>query len=296
VADGGSLGALAVVARNDVTWRKLWKYRAGLFGLCIVLTMTFLAVCAAYVSPHDPYDQDVKARLRPPAWMEKGSAANLLGTDPVGRDILTRIIHGSRISLATGAVSVIISVLIGVLLGLLGGFYGGKTDSIIANLVNVMMAFPFMLLALTAVAVMGPSFQNMVIVLGVTGWPIYTRVVRAETAQLKSLEFVTAARAMGFSSLRIIARHILPNLFNTIVVTSSLEVARMILMESILSFLGLGVQPPTPSWGGMLGEGRTYMLTHWWLATFPGIAIFVTTLGINMLGDGLRDVFDPHQY
>jgi peptide/nickel transport system permease protein len=279
-----------------VIWRKLWKYRAGMAGLLIVLTMTFLAVCAAFVAPHDPYEQDVMSRLRPPAWMDKGSSAHLLGTDPVGRDILSRMIYGSRISLATGAVSVIISVLIGVLLGLLGGYYGGKTDSIITNLVNVMMAFPFMLLALTAVAVMGPSFQNMVIVLGVTGWPIYTRVVRAETAQLKSLEFVTAARAMGFSSLRILARHILPNLFNTIVVTSSLEVARMILMESILSFLGLGVQPPTPSWGGMLGEGRTYMLTHWWLATFPGIAIFVTTLGINLLGDGLRDVFDPHQY
>jgi len=193
-------------------------------------------------------------------------------------------------------VSVVISVVIGVVLGLVGGYYGGKADSLIVNLVNVMMAFPFMLLALTAVAVMGPSFKNMVLVLGVTGWPIYTRVVRAETAQLKALEFVVAARAIGFTSLRILTRHILPNLFNTIIVTSSLEVARMILMESILSFLGLGVQPPTPSWGGMLGEGRTYMLTHWWLATFPGIAIFMTTLGINLLGDGLRDVFDPHQY
>jgi peptide/nickel transport system permease protein len=159
-----------------------------------------------------------------------------------------------------------------------------------------MIAFPFMLLALTAVAVMGPSFRNLVIVLGVTGWPIYTRVVRAETYHLKALEFVTSARAMGFSSLRIMAKHIFPNLINTIIVTSSLEVARMIIQESFLSFLGLGVQPPTPSWGGMLGEGRTYMLTHAWLATFPGIAIFVTTLGINLLGDGLRDVLDPHQF
>jgi peptide/nickel transport system permease protein len=279
-----------------VIWRKIWKYRAGLFGLLIVLTMCGVAVCASLVSPHDPYDQEVTARLTPPVWMEKGSRQHLLGTDPVGRDILTRIIYGSRVSLATGAVSVVISVVIGVVLGLVGGYYGGKADSLIVNLVNVMMAFPFMLLALTAVAVMGPSFRNMVIVLGVTGWPIYTRVVRAETAQLKALEFVVAARAIGFTSLRILTRHILPNLFNTIIVTSSLEVARMILMESILSFLGLGVQPPTPSWGGMLGEGRNYMLTHWWLATFPGIAIFMTTLGINLLGDGLRDVFDPHQY
>jgi len=265
-------------------------------GLLIVVAMTGIAVGAALVSPHDPYDQDVTGRLKPPVWMAGGSAAHLLGTDPVGRDILARIIYGSRISLATGAVSVVISVVIGVLLGLIGGYYGGKLDSVITNSVNVMMAFPFMLLALTAVAVMGPSFRNMVIVLGITGWPIYTRVVRAETAQIKTLEFIMAARALGFSSLRIILRHVFPNLFNTVIVTSSLEVARMILMESILSFLGLGVQPPTPSWGGMLGEGRTYMLTHWWLATFPGIAIFFTTLGINLLGDGLRDVLDPHQY
>jgi peptide/nickel transport system permease protein len=279
-----------------LTLHKLWRFRGGLSGLLIVLGMCGVAVFAGLIAPHDPYDQDVTGRLKPPVWMEGGSHQHLLGTDPVGRDILSRIIYGSRISLATGGASVVISVVIGVLLGLVGGYYGGKTDSLVVNLVNVMMAFPFILLALTAVAVMGPSFKNMVIVLGVTGWPIYTRVVRAETAQLKALEFVIAARAIGFTSLRIIAKHILPNLLNTIIVTSSLEVARMIILESILSFLGLGVQPPTPSWGGMLGEGRTYMLTHWWLATFPGIAIFVTTLGINLLGDGLRDVLDPHQY
>jgi peptide/nickel transport system permease protein len=276
--------------------RKIWKFRAGICGLLIVLGMCAVAMGAGLISPQDPYEQEVAGRLKPPVWMDGGSREHLLGTDPVGRDILARIIYGSRISLATGAASVVISVIIGVLLGLVGGYYGGKTDSVVTNLVNVMMAFPFILLALTAVAVMGPSFRNMVIVLGVTGWPIYTRVVRAETAQLKTLEFVMAARAIGFTSVRIIARHILPNLFNTIVVTSSLEVARMIILESILSFLGLGVQPPTPSWGGMLGEGRTYLLTHWWLATFPGLAIFVTTLGINLLGDGLRDILDPHQY
>lgn len=279
-----------------MTLHKLWRFRAGLSGLLIVLGMCVVAVFAGLIAPHDPYDQDVTGRLKPPVWMDGGSQQHFLGTDPVGRDILSRIIYGSRISLATGGASVVISVVIGVLLGLVGGYYGGKTDSLVVNLVNVMMAFPFILLALTAVAVMGPSFKNMVIVLGVTGWPIYTRVVRAETAQLKALEFVMAARAIGFTSVRIIAKHILPNVLNTIIVTSSLEVARMIILESILSFLGLGVQPPTPSWGGMLGEGRTYMLTHWWLATFPGIAIFVTTLGINLLGDGLRDALDPHQY
>ena len=275
---------------------KLWKFRAGILGLLIVVGVSVAAIFAGTVAPYDPYDQEIVNRLTPPMWAAKGSPKHLLGTDPVGRDVLSRLIHGGRISLATGVSAVLIAVSIGVILGLVGGYYGGKVDSVIVNAVNVMMAFPFMLLALTAVAVMGPSFRNLVIVLGVTGWPIYTRVVRAETYQLRALEFVVAAQAMGFSSPRIILRHILPNLINTIIVTSSLEVARMIIQESFLSFLGLGVQPPTPSWGGMLGEGRTYMLTHPWLATFPGIAIFLTTLGINLLGDGLRDLFDPHQY
>lgn len=276
--------------------RTLWKFRAGVIGLLIVIGVSLTAIFAGSVSPHDAYDQDVVKRLAPPVWAERGSSAHILGTDPVGRDVLSRLVHGGRVSLATGVAAVLIAGLIGIVLGLIGGFYGGRLDSLINNAVNVMMAFPFMLLALTAVAVMGPSFRNLVIVLGVTGWPIYTRVVRAETYHLKTLEFVTAAQAMGFSNLRIVVRHILPNLINTIIVTSSLEVARMIIQESFLSFLGLGVQPPTPSWGGMLGEGRTYMLTHPWLATFPGLAIFVTTLGINLLGDGLRDLFDPHQY
>ncbi len=276
--------------------RALWKFRAGILGLLIVVGVSAMAIFAGSVSPHDPYDQEVTNRLVPPVWAEKGSPEHLLGTDPVGRDVLSRLIHGGRISLATGVAAVLIAAVIGVVLGLIAGYCGGNVDSLINSLVNVMMAFPFMLLALTAVAVMGPSFRNLVIVLGVTGWPIYTRVVRAETYHLKALEFVVAARAMGFSSLTIIAKHIFPNLVNTIIVTSSLEVARMIIQESFLSFLGLGVQPPTPSWGGMLGEGRMYMLTHPWLATFPGLAIFITTLGINLLGDGLRDVLDPHQY
>jgi peptide/nickel transport system permease protein len=280
----------------DLVWSKVWKFRAGVLGLLIVTGVSALAIFADFLAPYDPYDQEVVKRLTPPMWAAKGSPEHALGTDPVGRDVLSRLIHGGRISLATGVAAVLIAAVIGVVLGLIGGYYGGMLDSVINNAVNVMMAFPFMLLALTAVAVMGPSFRNLVIVLGVTGWPIYTRVVRAETYHLKALEFVTSARAMGFSSLRIMAKHIFPNLINTIIVTSSLEVARMIIQESFLSFLGLGVQPPTPSWGGMLGEGRTYMLTHAWLATFPGIAIFVTTLGINLLGDGLRDVLDPHQF
>ncbi|OGL06644.1 MAG: hypothetical protein A3I03_06655 [Candidatus Rokubacteria bacterium RIFCSPLOWO2_02_FULL_68_19] len=183
----------------------------------------------------------------------------------------------------------------GVLMGLLAGYYGGAMDTVIDNLVNIMLAYPFLLLALAAIAVLGPSFGNMIVVLGLTGWPIYTRVVRAETLKYREREFVQAARALGVGSPRILRVHVLPNLANTVIVMASLEVARMIILESFLSFLGLGIQPPTPSWGGMLGEGRVYMLTHWWLAAFPGLAIFVTTLGINLFGDGLRDVLDPYR-
>jgi peptide/nickel transport system permease protein len=182
---------------------------------------------------------------------------------------------------------------IGIFLGLSAGYLGGRVDRVISGAVDIMLAFPFLLLALAAIAILGPSFRNMIIVLGITGWPVYTRVVRAETLRLRELEFVVAARALGVRTPLVVARHVLPNILNSIIVIASLEVARNVLSESYLSFLGLGIQPPTPSWGGMLGEGRVYVFTRWWLATFPGLAIFVTTLGINLVGDGLRDLLDP---
>jgi ABC-type dipeptide/oligopeptide/nickel transport system permease subunit len=258
-----------------------------------------VAVCAAVLAPalapHDPYAQAVAARLIPPVWEEGGGWTNPLGTDPLGRDLLSRIIYGARISISAAALAVAVSMVLGVLMGLVAGYYAGRVDTVISNLVNLMLAFPFLLLALAAVAVMGPGFRNMVIVLGLTGWPISTRVVRAETLKYREREFVLAARALGLGSWRVIQGHVLPNLINTIIVMASLEVARMIILESFLSFLGLGIQPPTPSWGSMLGEGRVYMFTHWWLAAFPGLAIFITTLGINLFGDGLRDLLDPHR-
>jgi len=261
-------------------------------GLIVVLALA-AALLAPWLAPHDPYAQDVGARLRPPVWHPGGSWDRPLGTDALGRDLLSRIIYGARVSMAAGALAVVLSTTLGVLLGLVAGYYGGGADTVISNLVNVILAFPFLLLALAAVAVVGPSFTNMIVVLGVTGWPVYTRVVRAETLKYRQLDFVQAARALGMGSGRILRAHVLPNLAGTIIVMSSLEVARMIILESFLSFLGLGIQPPTPSWGGMLGEGRVYVLTHWWLAAFPGLAIFVTTLGINLFGDGLRDLLDP---
>ncbi|MBI4588424.1 MAG: ABC transporter permease [Candidatus Rokubacteria bacterium] len=264
-------------------------------GASIVLLAVLCAVLAPWLAPHDPYLQAVSVRLIPPVWDAGGTWRHPLGTDPLGRDLLSRIIYGAQVSISAGALAVLVAMTLGVLMGLLAGYYGGGVDAIISNLVNVMLAFPFLLLALAAIAVVGPSFGNMIVVLGVTGWPVYTRVVRAETLKYREREFVQAARALGLGSSRIIWAHVLPNLVNTIIVMASLEVARMIILESFLSFLGLGIQPPIPSWGAMLGEGRVYMLTHWWLAAFPGLAIFVTTLGINLFGDGLRDVLDPHR-
>jgi peptide/nickel transport system permease protein len=273
-------------------WRRL-RFLAA--GASIVTLACLAALLAPLLAPHDPYQQAIGTRLLPPVWETGGTWRHPLGTDPLGRDLLSRIIYGARVSISAGALAVVLAMTLGVFLGLLAGYFGGWLDAVIDNVVNVILAFPFLLLALAAVAVVGPSFTNIIVVLGVTGWPVYARVVRAETLKYREREFVQAARALGVGSARILGGHVLPNLANTIIVMASLEVARMIILESFLSFLGLGIQPPVPSWGGMLGEGRVYMLTHWWLAALPGAAIFVTTLGINLLGDGLRDVLDPHR-
>ncbi len=276
-----------------IALRRLWRLRAAVAGSLIVVAVFGISAFAPVVSPHDPYQQEVASRLLPPAWQAGGLTTHLLGTDPVGRDILSRIIFGSRVSLAAGVLATLMAGTIGLFFGLAAGYFGGRVDRAISGAVDIMLAFPFLLLALAAIAILGPSFRNMIIVLGITGWPVYTRVVRAETLRLRHLEFVVAARGLGGRVPRVVLRHVLPNILNSIIVISSLEVARNILSESFLSFLGLGVQPPTPSWGGMLGEGRVYVFARWWLATFPGLAIFVTALGINLVGDGLRDLLDP---
>ena len=196
--------------------------------------------------------------------------------------------------MAVGFLSVALASVLGVLLGLLAGYYGKAVDSVISNAVNIMLGFPFILLALATISIIGPSFKTIVIVLGITGWPIYTRLIRAETLTIRELEYVEAARSVGCGNLRVIFRHIFPNVLNSIIVVGTLEVARMIILESFLSFLGAGIQPPIPSWGGMLGEARLHIYTNSWYIMFPGIAIFVATLGINMLGDGLRGLFDPY--
>ena len=275
------------------TLRLLWRLKLAVVAGILLLGMVCTATLAAVVAPWDPLATDIAARLKPPRWLEGSRPEYLLGTDQVGRDILSRIIFGGQVSLLVGTLAVLLSAVIGIPLGLAAGYRGRVTDTVISTCVNIMLTFPFVLLALAVIAVLGPSFTNMIIVLGITNWPLYTRVVRAEVLRLKEREFIMAARALGMGHLRLIAREIFPNLASAVVVISSVLVARMIILESFLSFLGLGIQPPTPSWGGMLGEGKDYMLLRWWLATFPGLAIFLTTLLINLVGDGLRDWLDP---
>jgi ABC-type dipeptide/oligopeptide/nickel transport system permease subunit len=282
------------MSRRDYWLRRLWKLRLGVLGALAVLTMIAIAILAPVIAPYDPLKQDLGARLLPPVWEATGNWAHPLGTDRIGRDTLTRLIWGARISLATGALAVILSLVIGITLGMLSGYYGGILDSVISGLVNLWLAFPFILLAMAIVAVLGPSFTNMIVALGLTTWPIFTRVVRAEVLRARHQDFVTAATMLGAGDARVMVRHIFPILVNSVIVLGSLEIARLIILESFLSFLGLGVQPPTPSWGNMLAEARTYILQMWWLVTLPGLALFVTALGVNLCGDALRDLLDPH--
>jgi peptide/nickel transport system permease protein len=285
---------LAEPAPARASLRRLWRLKWGLAATVLLLAIVASATLAPWVAPHDPIAVDIRHRLAPPAWMAGGSPQHWLGTDQVGRDLLARVLHGGRVSLVVGVVAVAISASIGVLLGLGAGYLAGRVDLTVMTLVNVMLTFPFVLLALAVIAVLGPSLTNMIVVLGVANWPIYTRVVRAETLALRERDFVLAARALGGGHARVVFRQIFPNLASAIVVIATLQVAQVVILESFLSFLGLGVQPPTPAWGNMLGEGRVYMLNSWWIATFPGLAIFATTLAINLMGNALRDWLDPH--
>jgi peptide/nickel transport system permease protein len=276
------------------TLRRLSKMRVGVASGVIMLAIVLIAICAPLVAPHDPYSGELTNRLKPPVWVEGGSWTYALGTDQVGRDTLSRLIYGAQISLSAGFFAMVISVVIGVPLGILAGYSGKVADSIISTVINMLLTFPFVLLALTVISVLGPSFLNVILVLGIASWTVYGRVIRAEVRKLKELDYVLAARTIGMSSFRIVAFHIFPNTINSVIVLSSVQIARFIIAEAFLSFLGLGVQAPTPSWGSMLGDSRQFMYDRWWLPTLPGLAIFVTTLAINLFGDSIRDWLDPY--
>jgi peptide/nickel transport system permease protein len=274
--------------------RAVLRSRTVLLGIVFVSLAAFVAVAAPVIAPFDPYKQETGMRLKPPAWEHGASAEHVLGTDALGRDVLSRLIYGARVSLIVAVVAVFIAGVTGVGIGLVAGFYGGWIDAALMGLTNFFLSFPYVLLAIAIMGIVGPGFTTLILVLGLTSWPIYTRIVRSEVLTLKEVNFVEAARALGVRDVVVLFKHISPNVINSVLVTASLETARMIINEAFFSFLGLGVQPPTPSWGNMLYDGKAYIFLNHWLITLSGIAIFVTTLGLNLIGDWLRDVFDPH--
>jgi peptide/nickel transport system permease protein len=273
--------------------RRLARRRTALFGLVVVAAVFVTAFGANWVTPWDPIEQDITNRLRPPGSLAPSGRVHLLGTDHLGRDLLARVIFGARPALMVGFAAVAISGLLGLMVGLISGFFGGWVDDVFMRLADIQLAFPFILLAIAVIGVLGPSLPVIIVVIGVSSWVVYARVVRSEVLSLREREFVQAALALGGGDSRVVLRHILPNTLTPWLVVATLDMARVIVIESALSFLGLGVQPPTPTWGGMLADGRVYISTAWWLATFPGLAILVTVLGINLFGDGLRDTLDP---
>jgi peptide/nickel transport system permease protein len=273
--------------------RSLRRARLAPFGLLILLVLSVSAILAGVVAPHNPNAVDVVQRLKPPFWQADGSLDYLLGTDSVGRDVLSRIVYGARIALAVGAASVVVSGCIGVCLGLAAGYWRGWVDAVISRVAEIQLAFPFILLAISVLAVVGPGVGNVIFVLGTYGWVIYARVVRAQTLSWREKEFVEAARCIGVSDTAIMLRHILPNVLAPIIVIASFSMATNVLAEASLSFLGLGVPLSIPSWGAMLADARDYLQDAWWLATFPGLALMLTVLGINVVGDWLRDFLDP---
>jgi peptide/nickel transport system permease protein len=268
------------------------SFRA-VFGVGVLLLIGSSAVLAPQLAPWDPARQMLVKRLRPPMWQERGLREHPLGTDHLGRDILSRILWGGRISLGVGLTAVTLSALLGVTVGLTAGFFGGRADAFLMRVVDVFLAIPYILLAMGVVFALGPSLLNVILVMGATRWVQFARIVRADVLSIREREFVAGARARGNRPLRLLFRHVLPNSLTPIIVVATLELAFMIIYESALSFLGLGVQPPTPTWGWMLSDGRNYVATAWWLATFPGLAIMLTVLAVNLLGDWLRDTLDP---
>jgi len=273
--------------------RRLARRRTAVFGAFVVAAVVLTAAAASWLSPADPVEQAIGDRLKPPGWADGAGRVHVLGTDHLGRDLLARVVFGARPALLVGFAAVVISGVLGMLAGLLSGYFGGTVDDVLMRVADVQLAFPFILLAIAVIGVLGPSLFTIIAVIGVSSWVVYARVVRGAVLSLREREFVQAARALGVRDGRIVLRHIVPNVFTPWLVVATLDMARVIVLESALSFLGLGVQPPTPTWGGMLADGRVYISTAWWLATFPGLAILVTVLGINLLGDGLRDTLDP---
>jgi peptide/nickel transport system permease protein len=274
----------------------LLRNRLALAALTVLALLVLAALLAPLIAPDDPNAQNLLQRLQPPAWMSGGHGAHLLGTDELGRDMLSRVIYGPRVSLLAGAGAALLAGTIGTCVGLAAGYFGGWTDRVLMRLADVQLAFPAILLALAVIGFLGSGLWFVILVLGLTGWVSYARVVRSEVLSLRTRDFVTEARAIGVSDPAIIRRHLLPNVMAPLATIGTLHVAAAIVAEASLSYLGLGVPKSTVTWGGMLADGQLYLGTSWWLAVFPGLALMITSLAVNLTGDALRDVADPKAY
>jgi peptide/nickel transport system permease protein len=277
---------MADLRRASPLVKAFMQNKGAIVGAVLITAWILIALCAPLLVPYDPLDVVGPSRQRP-------SSAHLLGTDLLGRDVLSRILYGSRVSLAIGLISVGIGLTVGILMGLPSGYYGGRVDAIVMRVIDAMLAFPGLLLALVVIAALGPGLPNVMVAVGISSIPLYARLVRGSCLSTREMEYVQAARAVGSRDDRIMARHILPNLGGPIIVLSTLQIGSAILVGSALSFLGMGAQPPTPEWGLMAAEGRSYLATAWWISTFAGCAIFSAVLGMNLTGDGLRAALDP---
>jgi peptide/nickel transport system permease protein len=265
----------------------------GVALLIIIFLLVLPGLFAEWIAPHDPIKGALSLRLKPPMWQKGGSIDYPLGTDKVGRDVLSRIIHGSRVSLRVSIEAILVAGIIGTTLGLLAGYFGGKIDAVIMRLVDIALGLPIILMALVFVAALGPSFTTVIVIITVFLWSRYARQIRGETLSIKERDFIARARVAGASHFRIMFRYILPNVVNTLIVLATLQLGFVILLESTLSFLGAGIPRPTPAWGMMVADGRELIVTAWWISMFPGLAIMLTVLSVNLLGDWLRDHLDP---
>jgi ABC-type dipeptide/oligopeptide/nickel transport system permease subunit len=273
--------------------RLLWRDRSGVIGLVLFAVVVFCAVLAPWLTPYDPLQQNLRDSKLPPAWSEGGRADHLLGTDNLGRDILTRILYGTRVSLTVGFFGVLIAASLGLLIGSIAGYAGGRVDSVIMGFVNLILSLPYLLFVVFIAAILGRSLLNVILIFGITDSPIFARVTRGEVLRIRNSGYVESAVSAGARWGRIVFDHILPNLIGPLVTLATFEMSAMIFYEAGLGFLGLSVPPSVPSWGNMLAAGRKYLTSYPWIATFPGLAIMFTSLGMNLLGDWLRDVLDP---
>ena len=279
--------------KSSVFRRRVFGHQGVMIGAAIVLAAVLIALSAPLIAPHDPYSQDLLNRLVPPVWDSRGRWEHILGTDHLGRDYLSRLIYGARISLLIGVGAALISGLIGTVLGVAAGYFGGRVDMVVTFMITVRLSMPVVLVALAVVAIVGGSLQVVIMVLGFLLWDRFAVVMRSSTLQIRSMDYVAAAQAVGCSTTRILTTEIMPNVVNNLIVIATLEIAHAIILEAALSFLGLGVQPPLPSWGLMVSEGKDMMLFEPWLITIPGVALFLLVLAINLLGDGARDITAP---